>query len=198
VVHLVRSLCAEGRASCILGNHEFALVSSIGLPNYGVDSKPDFFAAWCQIYGGFNTLMSYGFHDPRIEDIREEMYDDLVWMYERPWFLEGSEQQHNYFVVHAGLNSRDDFLLQVNSLRHPDGWWNQRDMLPPQIYEHERAHQNPPDLPANLCVVSGHTVQHAVSLSAERILCDTSGGQKGRKLSAVIWPEGRIVSAVNE
>lgn len=198
VVALVRELCASGQASCILGNHEFALVSSLGLPDYGVSYKADFFAAWCQIYGGFQTLASYNFGDPTMNEIREEMYDDLVWMYELPWFIQDSQSKYEYIAVHAGLNSREPLDLQLKSLGHTQSWWNQQDMLPPSIYEHERAHQNPPDLPKNTCVVSGHSVQRKVYLSPERILCDTSGGQNGSKLSAVIWPEGHVVSALSE
>ncbi len=195
VVQRVRDLCLVGRASCLLGNHEFALVSSLGLPERGVQAKPQFFAAWCQVYGGYNTLLSYGVDEINIDDLREMMRTELEWMYALPWYLRRSVDGQEFIAVHAGLNDRDPLAQQLASLDDCDGWWHTDEQLPPSIYEHKRAAENPPDLSPDLCIVSGHTVQPEVFIDRNRVLCDTSGGRSGRRLSGVIWPEGRVISA---
>ena len=195
VVRRVRELCDAGQASCILGNHEFALVSSVGLPEHGVPSKPHFFSAWCQVYGGFQTLVSYGFTQIDLEHVRSEMREDLEWMYKLPWYIRGEVEDRAYLVIHAGLNDRDSLSNQLAGIDNRDAWWQSTDQLPPAIYEHARAHQNPPDLDPELCVVSGHSVQDSVLVEANRLLCDTSGGRPNRRLSGVIWPQGTVISA---
>ncbi len=195
VVRRVRELCEEGRASCILGNHEFALVSSLGLPELGVPPKPHFFSAWCQIYGGFNTLISYEVENTDIDEVRSLFRDDLEWMYSLPWYFESEVDGRKYLAVHAGLNEREPLDLQIAGLVDTSQWWTSNEQLPPALYEHKRAVQIPPDLPQDLCIVSGHTVQPAVYVSDQRVLCDTSGGRPNRNLSAVVWPEGRVISA---
>ena len=195
VVKCVRELCEADRAQCILGNHEYALVSSIGLPEKGIPANPDFFSAWCQVYGGYQTLLSYDVTEADLDLLRSDLRDDLEWMSELPWYLEGESDGRRFFVVHAGLNDREPFDLQVRAMADPKGWWDSTEQLPPVLYEHARAQQNPPDLDSDLCVVSGHTVQQEVVISDQRLLCDTSGGRPGRYLSGVIWPQGQVISA---
>lgn len=195
VVARVRALCEEGKASCILGNHEFALVSSLGLPEANIDAKPHFFSSWCQVYGGFNTLLSYDVQDLGLQGLRDTLIDDLRWMHSLPWYLEGAVGERRWLAVHAGLNNMQTLKTQLAGLNDIDGWWQSVDQLPPALYEHKRAHQNPPDLAEDICVVSGHTVMPEVVIEDQRLLCDTSGGRPGRQLSAVIWPEGRVITA---
>mgnify|MGYP000713342670 CR=1 FL=1 len=159
VVQRVRDLCQHGRASCILGTHEFALVSSFGLPAWGVEAKPHFFSAWCQVYGGCNTLLSYGVEDINVDELRDLMRADLEWMHGLPWYLRRTIDGREFLAVHAGLNDRDPLQLQLAGLDDSAGWWQSEDQLPPSISEQKRAAVNQPDLPAVLCVVSGHTVQ---------------------------------------
>jgi hypothetical protein len=190
VIDRVRSLCDAGRARCLLGNHEYALVKGLGLPELGITPDPDLYQAWCTIYGGDAVLENFGVHDGDPERLRAALGDRLPWLAGLPWLLEGACDNRAWVAVHAGL-TRDPWPAQRERLLA--GWqFDEGDELPHWLYDKRSILDLPADFPARTCLVSGHTPQPRPLISPKRILCDTSGGRPGRPLSAVVWPEGKV------
>lgn len=194
VIALVRRLCDSGRARCVMGNHEYALVRGLGCPALGIAPTTVLFEAWCQTYGGEATCSSYGVEPFRPEDLTRALGDDLDFLARLPWLIEGGTEGRRWYAVHAGL--RDQPLRpQLAELRDPSPWWLPGAPLPPVLYSKERIIQLPVDLPSGYTVISGHTPLAEVLRERHRIVCDTSGGQPGRVLSAVTWPALQIVQS---
>jgi hypothetical protein len=192
VLDRVHARCAAGDAHCVLGNHEYALVRGLGVPELGIPGDPELYGAWAERYGGAAVLAAYGVRES--DALRAGLGDHLAWLARLPWFLAGESDAGSWLAVHAGL-SEQPLGPQLAELRDPGRWWCDPDgELPPALYHKPRAFQVPCDLPQGTCVVSGHTPLARVHRSPTRILCDTSGGQPDRPLSAVIWPEGRVIT----
>lgn len=187
VVRRVRALCEAGRARCLLGNHEYALVRALGVP--GVPQLPGLFEAWVDGWGGSAVLRSYGAGDAA--GLRRALGDDLAWMAALPWVLEGSAGTRRWIAVHAGLARDRSAAEQLAELRL--GWAGEAVHRPHALFSKERTVILPDDLPAEVCLVSGHTPRAEVLVEPRRILCDTTGGLVGRQLSGVRWPEGLTV-----
>ncbi len=190
VLERVHRLCTDGRALCLIGNHEYALVRSIGSDTIGIEPDPDFFEAWRDGFGGAAVLAAYGV--ATAEALRERLGPLLDWITLLPWVLEGEEAGQHWIAVHAGLSGNVPFADQMDQLR---SGWRGSESPPEALFSKERKFSLPPDLPAGYCVVSGHTPLPQAFVSQARILCDTSGGQKHRQLSGVVWPEGRVVES---
>ena len=80
VVATARSLITAGRASAIIGNHEYALVRGLGIEERGIPGNEELLTAWCYRYGGDVTVMSYGldpFHPEWPHQLRDTLGDDL-------------------------------------------------------------------------------------------------------------------------
>jgi len=195
VVRLARELCEAGRARCIMGNHEYAMVRGLGVPDLGIEAVPGLFLAWQALYGGMNTLHSYGVSPYDTDGLRRALGDDLTWLAQLPWLAEGREGERSWIAVHAGLDA-GALAPQLDALRDPSAWWRADAELPFLLYSKELVDLIPQDLPPGCCVVSGHTPLEEVYVTPERIVCDTSGGMSGEALSAVIWPEGRVLQAL--
>ena len=194
VLDRVHALCAAGTACGVLGNHEYALIRGLGVPELDISAQPGMFAAWAQRYGGAAVLAAYGVGESQPEALRDRLGGHLPWLASLPWLLSGGTDAGRWLAVHAGL-SEEPLGPQLDELRDPRRWWSDPDAeLPPALYHKPRAFQVPCDLPRDTCVVSGHTPLPRVHRTPGRILCDTSGGQPGRPLSAVVWPEGRVIS----
>ena len=195
VVQRVRELVAAGRASVIIGNHEYALVRGLGLPEAGIPGNEQLFRAWYERYGGDTTLNSYGLyaddHDllPRL---REALGDDLDFLAGLPWYLWGSSQGRKWLAVHAGLDARS-LREQLSECAVSQRWLRQD--LPRFLYAKDRQHSRAHDLEPQVCLVSGHTPQDHALVSEQRILADTSGGRQLRPLSAVLWPDGGVIAS---
>jgi hypothetical protein len=187
VVRRVRELCEAGRARCLLGNHEYALVRALGVP--GVPRLSGLFEAWVDGWGGAAVLRSYGAGDAA--DLRRSLGDDLDWMASLPWVLEGGMDGRRWIAVHAGLARDRATAEQLSELRL--GWAGPAVDRPHALFSKERTVILPDDLPADTCVVSGHTPRLEALVEPRRILCDTTGGLVGRVLSGVQWPSGRVV-----
>lgn len=200
VIARVRELQAAGRARCVLGNHEYALVKALGCPERGILATDDMFEVWCQLYGADATLRSYGLAPTAsAAAMRQAMGDDLVWMADLPWLIDDTCQWQDvdwrYFVVHAGLQS-DGWRAQVERLKNPGALWQREAHLHHEaLYDKSIVEVVPYDLPAHAVVVSGHTPQPTVYVTDQRICCDTSGGRPGKLLSAVTWPGGRVLTS---
>lgn len=195
VIDRVRDLCRAGRAACVIGNHEYALVRGLGVPELGIPADPDMFLAWAHRYGGRAVLAAYGFEGDDPEPLRDRLDDRLAWLASLPWMLSGSDGDRRWLAVHAGLGAG---LIADQLPPLERGLERMRvhdDDLPAELYAKNRAFQVPVDCPEDLCIVSGHTPIPEAHVSPRRILCDTSGGMRGRKLSAVIWPEGRVITS---
>lgn len=194
VLNRVHALCRAGTAHCVMGNHEYALVRGLGIPALDIPAQPELFTAWAQRYGGAAVLAAYGVREGDPEALRQRLGDHLPWLAGLPWLLAGETSAGRWLAVHAGL-SDEAIGLQLPALRDPGAWLRDVDAdLPAALYHKPRAFQVPYDLPDNLCIVSGHTPIEAVHLAPDRILCDTSGGQRNRPLSAVIWPSRRVIT----
>lgn len=193
VIRRVRALCEQGRAACILGNHEYAVVRGIGLPELGIDPHPRLFTSWYLRYGGHITARSYGVTGADPLRLREVIGDDLVWMSTLPYFLQGEVDGHGYIAVHAGLGT-SPLATQLDPLREPNAGWRWRGPLPKQIYSTEYIDTVPCDLADNIQVISGHVFVPRARAWPNRVLIDTSGGKPGYRLSAYILPEGEMVS----
>ncbi len=195
VLDRVRALVEGGFAACVLGNHEFALVRGLGVPELGIEPYPELYQSWLRGYGGRAVCMAYDVPSGEPEPLRRRLGERLAWLAGLPWVLTSGGGEPEWIAVHAGLGL-EPWRRQVEDLRAPAAWWQfGPPELPPALYNKARARLVPRDLPLKTCVVSGHTPVPAAVVTRNRILCDTSGGLPQRNLSAVCWPSGRIVSS---
>jgi hypothetical protein len=191
VLQRVHALCASGQAHCLLGNHEYALLRGIGAPLLGIKPDPDIYAAWHLRFGGAAVLQACGVDSEDTAGLRHALGAHLEWMARLPWVMEGSEGRSHWIAVHAGL---DESPLKPQLKQLHEGW-SHDDGHPAALFDKQRAFVIPHDLPEEWCVISGHTPLAEAVVTPQRILCDTSGGMPSRPLSAVVWPEGRIISS---
>ncbi len=189
VLRRVHGLCTTGRAQCLMGNHEYALLRSIGAEAIGLAPDADFFEAWRDGFGGDAVLKAYGVEEA--SDLRAALGPLVDWLALLPWVLQGTESGRQWLAVHAGLDEDKPFAAQI---AHLQAGWRAGDYPPEALFSKSRRYTLPRDLPSGCCVVSGHTPIAACFVTESRILCDTSGGLRDRALSAVIWPEGRVIS----
>lgn len=195
VIVQVRAWCEQGDAQVVLGNHEYALVRGLGCAAYQIEPDPALYQAWWMYYGGKETCESYQVVPHRAEDLRRAMGDDLDWLAGLPWVIEGeADQGKAWIAVHAGLDGVRPLAVQLAELRNPPAaWWEPASSLPGPLYAKDRVPLLPPDLPANTVLVSGHVPLEQALVTPQRIICDTTGGRVGRRLSAVVWPSGRVL-----
>lgn len=189
VLDRVRALCEGRRARCLMGNHEYALVRALGLPGTGYLPDPQLFDSWKRSFGGQAVMTAYGVKTP--EALMQAMGDHLTWMAALPWILCGELEGQRWIAVHAGL-SEDPWEAQVKVLTQG---WASDDGSAAWLFNKAWAQCLPFDLPSDCCVVSGHTPVRQPLVMRQRILCDTSGGLPDRQLSAVVWPEGRVITS---
>ena len=190
VIGRVRRLAESGKASCVLGNHEWAICRALGV--HGPED-PALFSAWSSGHGwgGSAVLASYGATDA--VSLRRAMGSDLDWLGTLPWVLEGSTHGHAWVAVHAGLDPERPWRQQVDRLAQG---WQSADALhrPAELFSKALVHVQPFDLPPACCLVSGHTPLPEVLSQPQRICCDTSGGLPGRRLSAVCFPKRQVLT----
>lgn len=189
VLDRVHNLCRGRRARCLLGNHEYTLVRSLGLTGTGFDPDARLFDAWKRSFGGQAVMDAYGVKTP--DALIQALGDHLPWLVSLPWILRGEEGGRRWIAVHAGLGE-DPWEPQVQRLERG---WGGDDGHAAHLFNKAWAQCLPEDLPADCCVVSGHTPVRQALVLANRVLCDTSGGLPERHLSAVVWPEGRVITS---
>ena len=192
VLERAQALCASGRGQCVLGNHEYALLRALGHPAIPFAAEPSFFTAWRDGFGGLAVLEAYGVSDPAA--LKAALGTSLDWLAQLPWVLEGEADGKRWIAVHGGLEEDRPLQEQLTALR---AGWNGPESNAEALFSKARMLTLPPDLPAHTCLVSGHVPLPRVHVSANRILCDTSGGQRHRMLSGVVWHEGRVISSGN-
>ncbi|GDY12385.1 hypothetical protein LBMAG53_12630 [Planctomycetota bacterium] len=188
VIACVRDLVEGGEATCVLGNHEYALIRSLGCPALGIPAEEDLFFSWLQGYGGMAVCDAFGVDT--VAGLRGALGSHIDWLASLPWVAEGGTDGNRWIAVHAGLAPDRPTDSQLAGLRR--GWDAVADNLG-AISAKGRAHLVPFDLPQGTVVVSGHTPVPIPWVTGQRILCDTSGGLLHRQLSGVIWPDGRII-----
>lgn len=187
VLDRVRTLCGGGRARCLLGNHEYALLRGLGVPALGLAADDGWFRLWSDRHGGRSLLDSYRVTDA--DSLRRAMGAELIgWLAALPWVLEGD----GWIAVHAAM--RPDQPLDAQLLLLRDGWRHLRDQ-PDHLYDKAHVLDAPDDLPDGTVLVSGHLPLPAPLVTPRRICCDTSGGLPHRRLSGVIWPSGRVITS---
>lgn len=191
VIARVRRLCAEGRARCLMGNHEYALIRALGAPSIGLEPDPHWFDLWRDRHGGSAVLTSYAVRDAAA--LRLRMGTEIIaWLAALPWVLGGVTDGAAWLAVHAGMRPGVPLHLQLTQLANP---WHQLVDHPDHLYDKLHVRTVPEDLPAGTVLVSGHLPLKEVLVSPQRILCDTSGGMPGKPLSGVVWPSGRVISS---
>jgi hypothetical protein len=191
VMDRVRAWCDAGRAACILGNHEYVLVRALGFSGLGLEPDEDLFQAWRDGFGGQAVCRAFGVAADDPAALRTALGDRLEWLAHLPWLLEGVEKGRHWIAVHAGLGE-EEFAPQLAGLRRG---WEEDDGCPAALFSKPRAFQVPYDLPGGWCVASGHLPIETALVTDQRLLCDTSGGMPKRVLSAVVWPEGRVITS---
>ena len=189
VIKRVRALCEQGRARCLMGNHEWALCRSISAP--GVPPMPDLFESWTSMWGGAAVLDSYRVGDP--QGLRIAMGDDLAWVAALPWVINGGAAPYNWIAVHAGLSEESSAADQLVALEQ--GWQIEQGDRPMALFSKDLLDTRPQGLFPTTCIVSGHTPIPTPIVTPGRILCDTSGGRPQRPLTGVIWPSGRVIQS---
>jgi hypothetical protein len=192
VLDRVHALCSSGRAQCLLGNHEWMLLRSLGLG----DAQPDqeAFAAWTAGWGGAAVLDAYGARD--VAALKRALRPHWAWLGSLPWVLEGEVEGRAWIAVHAALDLHRRTAIQLHELRL--GWagpWSD-EPRPLPLFRKAQVERVPHDFPPGTCLVSGHTPRVDPLVTPNRILCDTSGGLAGRPLSAVIFPSGQLLRGV--
>ena len=176
----------RGRTTCIMGNHEFALLSALGL--LGPALKREYAQFYVEEFDPEPTFESYGVEPGNLDGLQEAMpQEHLDFLLGLPWRVEAE----GHLIVHAGLLPERPYEEQLTKLRN-------REMNPGQPWLHEQrlvTPELPPDCPVT--VISGHVRQPEVVMTEKRILLDTTGGRSGR-LSAVLLPERRIFLSTAE
>lgn len=194
VLDRVHGLCDQGRARCIMGNHEYAMVRGLGCDELGIAAEPRFLHAWAERYGGDAVLDSYGLIHLDAGAVRRVLGPHLPWLAGLPWLLHGVCDGRAWYAVHAGLHDGPLAPQLVDLERSHEHMRSMELDQPAPLYAKHRAFMLPCDLPDGACIISGHTPQPVARVGASRILCDTSGGQPDRALSAVRFPDGLIVT----
>lgn len=191
VIMRVRRLCLDGRAQCLLGNHEYALLRGIGAPSIGLEPDPHWFELWRDRHGGSAVLASYDVRDAAA--LRLRLGAELIaWLAALPWVLAGTADGAAWIAVHAGMLPGIPLQRQLAQLA---AGWRQLCEHPDHLYDKLHVRSVPDDLPPGTVLVSGHLPLPAALVSPTRILCDTSGGMPGKALSGVVWPSGRVISS---
>ncbi len=194
VVARVRGLCDAGRARCLLGNHEFALIRGLGVPERGIAPYPELLIAWHERYGGDETARSYGVEAFDPPALRAALGDDLEWLVDLPWCARGTVGGRRYLAVHGGLGP-EPLACQLCEFVYQRRWQRTHRQLPPALYSKNRRRTRPCDLDPDVCLISGHTPLERPYLTPGRILCDTTGGRLGRELTAIALPDGTMASS---
>lgn len=187
VLRQVQAWCEQGRASVILGNHEWQLIRALGRDGNGGDE--DAFETWVEDWGGHAVLRSYHVQDAA--GLRRALGATWDWLVHLPWVLEGAAGAHRWIAVHAGLEEAP-LRPQLDALRSGWSWYGEERPLP--LFTKRHLASFPRDMPSSTVLVSGHTPLEQALVSQKRILCDTSGGLPGRPLTGVVWPGGRIIT----
>jgi len=191
VLARVQELCAAGRGRCLLGNHEYALLRGLGAPSIGLPPDPDWFVQWRDAHGGSAVLAACGVRDAI--GLRRALGETTIaWLAGLPWVLQGEADGARWIAVHATILPHMPLARQLELLA--DGWRHFLDR-PLHLYDKIHVRDIPPDLPAGTVLVSGHLPLPGAVVTRERILCDTTGGLPGRRLSGVVWPSGRVVTS---
>jgi len=201
VITKVRELCEGGLAQCVMGNHEYALVRSLGCPELGISPDLSLYARWLDLYRGMKTCKSFGVTNGDPNELRVALGSNLLWLAKLPWIIKTKHRyqgkNYSYLAVHAGLRNDISWRQQYTSLLKFQYCWETP--LNPEMYDclysKSLIHTVPIDLPHNTIVISGHTHLNEVYISENRIICDTSGGLPDFPLSAIQLPDNKIYSA---
>lgn len=193
VLDRVHDLCERGLATCLMGNHEWMLSRCLG--RKGIEPDSEAFDAWAAYWGGAAVLQAYGVSTP--DALRSALGSHVPWLESLPWVAEGVSDNRQWIAVHAGLSVQVPYAEQVRDLQAGwnGSWSTTEDPRPEPLFNKQLVRTVPADLPADRCLVSGHTPLYQPFISARRIGCDTTGGQSGRQLSGVIFPACRIIQS---
>jgi serine/threonine protein phosphatase 1 len=181
---LIELIRKRGKTSCIMGNHEYVLISSLGI--LGSTRQGEWSAKYKKIFNAGPTFRSYNVADGNLSALKQAMpAEHLELLSSLPWHIEAD----GYLVVHAGLFPDRPFARQLEELKNRKF----STMWIPYLDNPELVTSDPPpDCP--FTVISGHVRQPSVIFRKKRILVDTTGGLGG-DLSAVVLPENMVVTS---
>ncbi len=191
VIDCVAELCQQGKARCVLGNHEYQLLRGLGVPERGIPRDDGYNGMWWH-YGGQEMAASFNVAPFDDDGLRKALDWRLLWLADLPWFLTGTVHEHRFIVVHACLELGRSTAEQLEELQDPTHLWMAVEQ-PHCLYG--RTMPTPKDFPADTVLVSGHTVMEQVVYTSDRICCDTSGGRGFGPLSGIQWPTGTVIAA---
>jgi serine/threonine protein phosphatase 1 len=185
VIQLVMDLLqTRGKTACIMGNHEYVLISSLGM--LGAERQREWTGMYKKIFSSGPTFCSYDVKEGDLQALKNAMpMKHQEFLFSLPWYIEAE----GHLIVHAGLFPDKPFKPQLEELKIRDF----STMWIPYFDDPELVSSDPPsDCP--LTVISGHVRQKAVIFREKRILVDTTGGLGG-KLSAVLLPERKVITS---
>ncbi|MFN0197906.1 MAG: metallophosphoesterase [Planctomycetaceae bacterium] len=172
------------RTTVVAGNHDYACAASIGVTP--TPAYCDWGKRWLDHYDAETTFQSYGAEFGNFQELHDHMpaeHRELLGAL--PWCVEHPQ----YLFVHAGLDGKTPFDLQLRILRQRDTTLNRPQWLCSKEYVRGSI---PNDCPVT--VVSGHVQVPRVTFGPQRILLDTTGGLGG-SLSCVLLPENKVISS---
>jgi serine/threonine protein phosphatase 1 len=95
VIDLIKN---RGRTTCIMGNHEFALLSALGL--LGPALKREYAEFYIEEFSPEPTFRSYGVESCNLKELQKAMpQEHLDFLLDLPWCVEAE----GHLIVHAGL-----------------------------------------------------------------------------------------------
>ena len=174
----------RGKTAVIMGNHEYVMISSLGL--LGAQRKIEWSGMYNEIFSSGPTYSSYNVNEGDLKGLKNAMPGKhLEFLVSLPWYIEAD----GHLIVHSGLFPDKPFKPQLEELKSR----SYSTMRIPFFDDPELVSSDPPpDCP--FTVISGHVRQPAVIFREKRILVDTTGGLGG-KLSAVLLPERKVITS---
>jgi serine/threonine protein phosphatase 1 len=145
VIDLIKN---RGRTTCIMGNHEFALLSALGL--LGPALKREYAEFYIEEFSPEPTFRSYGVESCNLKELQKAMpQEHLDFLLDLPWCVEAE----GHLIVHAGLLPDRPYGEQLKKLRN-------RELNPGQPWLHEKwlvSPELPPDCESGASSrLSGH------------------------------------------
>ena len=188
--------CIKHGIRGVMGNHDQWLHQYIS--GFGFD---DF--ALHPVMGGKETMRSYGLENPTRWTAENELHHHMpnnhtTWVYNLLPYMKLIIGGHTYWLIHSGLvpsdvraawnvarGDEDEFMALVSRKQRVLLQWSQIGKLPQGAFH----------FPSGATMVMGHRVLWKGPVIEDHVIClDTGCGLPKGRLSAVILPQGEVVS----